>query len=254
MPPVIAFDIETCPLPADALGPRARRRLDLLVERERRRAERDGTPFDPAEASRRAQSLHGALGWVCCVSFARLGADGAPRTPHSFSAAEPGQERALLTRLWATVARLPRTVLWVSFHGKGFDAEFLATRSAAHGLAPSRRDLLHRHPYVHHPHLDLAGLWRRTDMGLDDACELLGVASPKTPARATGGGDAAGSTGGAPTRDSSAGDALAGDAVVLDGSGVAQAVADGRLSEVVAYCERDAVATLRAYCALAPLL
>lgn len=228
MPPIIAFDIETCPLPDEALGPRAQRRLGLLVERERRRAERDGSTFDDAEAARRAQSLHGALGWVCCASFVRLGADGVPRTPHSFSAATAADERALLADLWDTLARMPRTVLWVSFHGKGFDAEFLATRSAAHGLAPSRRDLLHRHPYVHHPHLDLAGLWRRSDMGLDDACELLGVSSPKASAE--------------------------GHPEALDGSRVAQAVADGRLADVVAYCERDAVATLHAYRALAPLL
>lgn len=233
MPPVVAFDIETCPLPSGALGPRARRRLAMLVDRDRRRAERDGTPFDPTEAGRRAQSLHGALGWICCASFVRLGADGAPRTPRSFSAATPDGEHALLADLWDTVARLPRTVLWVSFHGKGFDAEFLATRSAAHGLAPSRRDLLHRHPYVHHPHLDLAGLWRRTDMGLDDACELLGLASPKGLPRS-------------PASDETS--------PVLDGSRVAQAVADGRLADVVAYCERDAVATLQAYRALAPLL
>ena len=230
MPPTVAFDVETCPLPPDALGPRARRRLGLLVDRERRRAARDGAPFNEVEAARRAQSLHGALGWVCCASFVRLGADGAPRPPRSFSAATPDGERALLAGLWATLARLPRPVLWVSFHGKTFDAEFLATRSAAHGLAPSRPDLLHRHPYVHRPHLDLAGLWRRTDMGLADACELVGLPSPKD-------------TPGAPPDDAP-----------LDGAAVAAAVADGRLADVVAYCERDAVATLRAYQALAPFL
>ena len=222
MPHVVAFDIETCPLPPDALGPRAQRRLDLLVARERRRAGADGRPFDAQAAARRAQSLHGALGWVCCASFVRLGADGLPRTPCSFSAPAPANERALLEALWSTLAELPRGVLWVSFHGKTFDAEFLATRTLAHGLTPSRRDVLHRHPYVHRPHLDLAGVWRRSDMGLDDVCELLRLDSPKSGA--------------------------------LDGSGVARAVADGRLADVVAYCERDAVATLQAYRSLAPYL
>ena len=225
MSPVIAFDIETCPLPREALGPRAVRRLALLVGRDRQRHERSGEPFDEAEATRRAQSLHGALGWVCCASFVRLGADGLPRKPRSFSTASPVGEHDLLQTLWETLARFPRAVRWVSFHGKTFDVEFLATRSAAHGLAPTRRDLLHRHPFVDRPHLDLAGLWRRSDMGLADACELLGVASPKTSG-----------------------------AVPLDGSGVAQAVAEGRLSDVVAYCERDAVATLQAYRALTPHL
>ena len=238
MPHVVAFDVETCPLPPGALGPRARRRLALLVGRERRRADRDGAAFDEGEAARKAQSLHGALGWVCCASFVRLGPDGEPRPPRSFSAAAPAGERALLGDLWATLARLPRAVRWVSFHGKSFDAEFLATRSLAHGLPPSRPDLLHRHPYVHRPHADLAGVWRRTDMGLADVCELLGAPSPKgapPPGTAPPGGPPPGPP-------------------ALDGSGVARAVAEGRLADVVAYCERDAVATLRAYRALAPYL
>ena len=236
MPPVVAFDVETCPLPADRLGPRARRRLDLLVGAEERRARRDADPhpWDPpaansaaeADLRRRVQSLHGALGWICCVSLVRLGADGEPCAPRSFAAATPDDETALLADLWATLARFPRAVRWVSFYGKTFDAEFLATRSMAHGLVPSRPDLLHRHPYVHHPHLDLASVWRRTDMGLADVCELLGINSSKHGVC------------GAP----------------FDGSGVAQAVAEGRLADVVAYCERDAVATLQAYCALAPYL
>lgn len=239
MPTIIAFDVETCPLPADRLGPRARRRLDLLVAREVRRPPQEAHPWDPSPATttagaaadadlrRRAQSLHGALGWICCASFVRLGRDGEPALPRSFTAATPDDEAALLTDLWATVARLPRAVRWVSFYGKTFDAEFLATRSLAHGLNPSRPDLLHRHPYVHHPHLDLASLWRRTDMGLADVCELVGIASPKSDGR---------------------------DGAVGDGAGVAQAVADGRLADVAAYCERDAVATLHAYQALAPYL
>ncbi len=234
-PLVVAFDVETCPLPDDRLGPRARRRLAMLLAADARRraaphgwdAPRDAAADDAAaDAERRARSLHGALGWVCCVSLVRLGPDGAPCAPRSFSAAHPDGEAALLADLWATLARLPGAVRWVSFCGKTFDAEFLATRSLAHGLAPSRPDLLHRHPYVHHPHLDLASLWRRTDMGLADLCELVGIASPKH-----GPGDAP-----------------------VDGSGVAAAVADGRLADVVAYCERDAVATLHAYRALAPYL
>ena len=234
MSPVIAFDIETCPLPPERLGPRARRRLDLLVARATRQARLDGCAPDDdtaaAERRRHAGSLHGVLGWICCATFVRLGSDGEPRAPRSFTAATPDGEAALLADLWATVARLPRVVRWVSFYGKTFDAEFLATRSLAHGLAPSRPDLLHRHPYVHTPHLDLASVWRRTDMGLADACELLGLASPKAVPGDTG------------------------DAAEFDGSGVAAAVACGRLADVVAYCERDAVATLRLYRVLAPYL
>ena len=235
MAPIIAFDIETGPLPVEGLGPRARRRLDLLVARAARQARLDGAPpeADPsaAEAERRrhAGSLHGVLGWICCATFVRLGRDGEPCAPRSFTAATPESEAGLLAELWATLGRLPRTVRWVSFYGKTFDAEFLATRSIAHGLVPSRPDLLHRHPYVHTPHLDLASVWRRSDMGLADACELLGLASPKTVPGPTGDAE-------------------------FDGSGVAAAVACGRLADVVAYCERDAVATLHLYRALAPYL
>ena len=221
MPMVIAFDIETCPLPPAALGPRATRRLAMQVNGRRRRSTERGLAFDETEAHRQAGSLHSALGWICCASFVRLGPDGEPRTPRSFSAATPADEQALLAELWDTLARMPRSVLWVSFCGKRFDAEFLATRSLAHGLTPSRLDLLHRHPYVHRPHLDLSAVWRSAAMGLADVCELLGTPSPKQ---------------------------------ALDGAGVAAAVADGRLRDVVAYCEADAVATLRAYRSLAPLL
>ena len=220
-PLVVAFDIETCPLPPDTLPPRAARRLALRVDAERRRTAERGLAFDPDAARRSAGALHGALGWICCASFVRLGPDAQPRTPRSFAAATPADEHALLADLWGTLAQMPRRVLWVSFYGKRFDAEFLATRSLAHGLTPSRLDLLHRHPYVHRPHLDLSALWRSAAMGLDDVCELLGTPSPK--------------------RD-------------LCGAGVADAVASGRLDRVVAYCEADAVATLRAYRHLAPLL
>ena len=57
-------------------------------------------------------------------------------------------------------------------------------------------------------------------MGLDDVCELIRIESPKGN---------------------------------IDGSKVATAVEDGRLDEVIEYCEGDVIATLRAYRTLAPL-
>jgi DNA polymerase elongation subunit (family B) len=221
VPLVVAWDLETCPLPAEGMGPRQLRRLRLLVERERERAQANGRPFDEHAASRKARSLHGALGWICCASFARLGHNGEPRDPISFSAATPEAERPALERLWHTIGNLPRDVRWVTYNGKGFDCDFLLTRTLAHGLTPSRLDILHRHPYVHRPHLDLSSAWRRTPMGLDDVCELVGIESPKDK---------------------------------IDGSKVATAVENGRLDDVVQYCEKDVIATLRAYHALAPLI
>jgi hypothetical protein len=218
MPHVIAWDLETCPQPLDALSARQRRRHDLLVQDELKRS----PALHPDEASRKARSLHPMLGWICCLSVVRVDAERPDRRrPKSYTAAGPTEECALLETFWQDLARLPGGVYtWVTFNGKRFDADWLRVRSAAHGLTPSRRDILDRYPFKHTPHCDLARVFECRS-GLADLCDLLGVESPKAD---------------------------------MDGSGVAVAVQNGHLEDVAAYCERDVLATLDCYLRLAPQL
>ncbi len=223
MPPlIVGWDVETCPLPLDALTPRRQRRYELAVAAEQRRQ----PGLSPEEASRRARSLHPMLGWVCCVAAARLGPDGRPAPARTYTAAGPDEEPALLRAFWADLARLPRGVLFVTFNGKAFDCDWLRVRSAAHGLAPTRHDVLDRYPYNHRPHCDLARVFACA-CGLDDLCDLLGVPSPKPdPA----------------------------DAAAVTAETVADAVAAGRLDAVARYCEADVHAALACYARLRDLL
>ncbi len=174
---IIAWDIETCPLPVETLGPRQLRRYESLLKAELDRA---AAGAEEEDASRRVRSLHPALGWICCASFVRLQDDGTTAEPRSFSAADPDAERAMLRCLWDTLGRMPARVQWVTCNGKRFDCEWLMTRTVAHGLTPSRCDILARNPYAHRPHADLLNLWRSNRMGLADVCELLGVPTPKS--------------------------------------------------------------------------
>ncbi len=217
MPHVIAWDIETIPQPEDLLSDRQRRRYELALADELKRS----PETDPVEAGRKVRSLHPMLGQICCISVVRMDPAGVVRAPASYVAETLADEPGLLTRFWDDVAQLPRAgVVWVTFNGKRFDVDWLKVRSMAAGITPTRRDLLDTYPFKNTPHCDLS---RAVDCraGLDDLCDLLGVASPK--------GD-------------------------IDGSGVAAAVEAGRIEDVVAYCERDVVATLEVYRRLADSL
>lgn len=223
-PVVVAWDVETCPLPDAALSDAQRRRLDLAAAAESRR----DPALGDAEARRRAGSLHPFLGWVCCLSAARLGPDGRAGRPKSYTAAAPSGEPALLRAWWADAARLPPGTVWVTFNGKRFDADWLRVRSAAHGVAPARSDLLCTYPYRHRPHADLARAFGCAH-SLDDLCGLLGVARADAGPAPDGGPAVSAAT-------------------------VAGAVADGRLAAVARYCEADVAATLACYARLADAL
>ena len=215
--PVVAWDLETCPLPEGALSDAQRRRLDAAATAERRRR----PDLDADEARRQASSLHPFLGWICCLSAVRLGADGRPAPPKSYTAAAPSAEADLIRAWWADAVRLPRGTVWVTFNGKRFDADWLRVRSAAHGIAPARSDLLDTYPYNARPHADLARAFGCAH-SLDDLCDLLGVA------RADAG----------PAGDSGA---------AVSAVTVAAAIAAGRGGAVARYCEADVLATLACY-------
>ena len=214
---VVAWDLETVPLPAGALSDAQRARLALAVAAERRRQ----PDLSPGEAERRAASLHPFLGWVCCLSAVRLRPDGRHGQPKSYTAAAPDAEADLLRAWWADAARLPRGTRFVTFNGKRFDADWLRVRSAAHGIAPARSDLLDTYPYNTRPHADLARVFGCVH-SLDDLCDLLAV--PRS--------DAGASPDGGPP---------------ISGATVADAVGQGRVAAVARYCEADVQATLSCY-------
>ncbi|MEM6328361.1 MAG: ribonuclease H [Bacteroidota bacterium] len=205
---IIAWDIETVPQPLDSFSYRQQRRHDLMLNDEARR-----TPeADRDDLSRKVRSLHPMLGWICCISCVRLGAGDQPAEPKSYTAHLRGHESGLLSQFWADIAKVG-PALWVTYNGKRFDADWLRVRSAAHGIVPSRRDILDRYPFRHEPHCDLSRVFDCRS-GLDDLCDLLGVTSPKGE---------------------------------MHGGIVAEAVAGGRIEDVAAYCEADVRATLECY-------
>ena len=204
---IVAFDIETCPQDASSLSVAQESRLEQQLSYHQGRS----PDLSEDAISRKARSLHPFLGWICCISAVMGDVDGEPGTPRSLTASSPEEEAELLADFWTGVSKIDCPVVWASFNGKRFDAPYIAARSARHGLTPTREDLLNTYPYKQRPHADLSNLWPQV-YGLADLCDLLGVPTPKSD---------------------------------LDGSQVASAVADGRIDEVAAYCERDVVATFR---------
>ena len=221
---VVGWDLETCPLPDAALAEAHRPRLEMAVAAEQRRR----PELLPAEADRRARSLHPMLGWICCASAARLGPGGRALPAKSYTAATSADEADLLRAFWTDLGRLPRRARFVTFNGKRFDCDWLRVRSAAHRLRPTRHDVLCTYPYRHRPHADLARAFGCT-CSLDDVCALLGV-----------------------TRND---DVLPGDGgPAVTAATVADAVAAGRLGAVAHYCAADVAATLACYAALRPMI
>jgi hypothetical protein len=213
---VVAWDIETCPIPEDLYTEAHYDRLEKEVAKLR-----DRRPDLGEEAARRqAKSTHPFLAWICCISAVAGTLGDGPRTPISFKAATLAEEKALLEAFWDTVGRFPGKPIWVTFNGKRFDVPFLLIRSAANGVALTRTDIADTYPFNHTPHADLCCTWSYC-YTLDDLCALLGVESPKNG---------------------------------FDGSKVAAAVADGRIDEVVKYCEADVTATWACYARVQPCI
>jgi len=209
-PQVIAFDIETCPQPETSFSAAQQARFDKAFRR-RRSKEALSESLEETKAAVRALSPY--LGWICCISLCYYveGAN-APRSPFSYSCPNRTEEEEMLRSFWADVGALHDNLTWVSFNGKRFDSPYIRLRSLACGVEPTRDGLLNTHKWRDEPHTDL---WRYADgAGLADYCDLLGVASPKGE---------------------------------MDGSDVWPAVQNARLSDVVKYCEKDALATLRCY-------
>lgn len=202
---VVAWDVETCPIAVTALSSAQHRRRAKEVARQQRRAPELGED----EADRLARSLHPHLAFICCIGAVSGTLEEGPNRPRSWMAESPAAERVLLARFWRAVRGFPRRTRWLTFNGKRFDVPFLLARTAHHGLAPTRFDLLDTYPYRQRPHADLVYAWTQP-CSLDDLCDHVGVASSKG---------------------------------AMDGSEVAEAVRTRRLAEVARYAERDVLAT-----------
>ena len=207
---VIAFDIETCPQPEEGFSKAQQRRFDKAF---RRRRGKKGLNESLEETKAAVRSLSPFLGWICCISLCRLGSDGQPRPAHSYACEKRSGEAEVLNNFWKGLGQLSGRVTWVSFNGKHFDSPYLRLRSLAHDIEPTRMGILNEHRYRDRPHCDLYRYFGPS-AGLADACDLTGVPTPKG---------------------------------AMDGSQVWPAIQEGRLSDVVEYCEKDALATLRLY-------
>jgi len=207
---IVAWDIETVPLPEQQLVPTHHDRIEketrILLDRQ--------SHLDDGEAQRMAQSTHSLTGRICCISAVAGTLGGGHRDPVSFTAPALEDEPAMLERFWQKISGFNCKPIWVTFNGKKFDVPFLLARSACHGIARTRGDLIDTYPYSFEPHADLYGAFQPCRYTLEDMCTLLGVEPSKAE---------------------------------FDGSRVAEAVADGRINEVAEYCERDVEATWRCY-------
>ena len=205
----VAWDIETCPLPSDGFTSPQEERHQKEVETQQER--NPGVGHE--EASKRARSFHPYLGWISCISVVRGKVGEGMAEPRSWSAGAPGEEASLLKEFWEAVGKLNARPRWATYNGKEFDVPFLTARSSYHGISPTRQDIIETYPFSHDPHVDLSKVWLSVGSSFEEMCDHLGVPSPKEDG--------------------------------MDGSVVAEAVSDGRLDKVEAYCERDVVATFR---------
>ncbi len=98
---------------------------------------------------------------------------------------ESMEEKEIVRRFWDVAARYQ---VFITFNGRGFDAPFLTTRSAVHGVRPTKNLMAGRYIYQQHAdaiHIDLLdqltfyGATRRTG-GLHLWCRALGIKSPKS--------------------------------------------------------------------------
>lgn len=215
----VAWDIETCPRPAEELSESHEERRLSEAEQE---ASGSGVPTD--EDLSKACSLHPMLGWICCVSAVAGTLKDGPREPRSWVAGSQREEEKLLREFWRDVRSMEESVArvrWVTFNGKQFDVPFVSARSAHWGIQTASRQLLDTHKYRSDSHLDLSNVWQPPWYSLVDLCEHLGVESPKGS---------------------------------FDGSKVEPAVRDGEVDMVRPYCEQDAEATFRCAQAIVPVL
>jgi len=237
-PEDLVFDIETVP---------ERPFAELTPEIQAYLAQREGDGLDAADKAADKLALSAGTGRVACIclrnsatgGFGALVVDPARADPDApwrtldFTDLDGqpapckafyGSEAQVLAAFWEAVDNRHRRTRLVSYNGRGFDGPFVALRSLRLGVVPTRNLTPYR--YSHADHADLMdvitafGAARQT-FSLAYWCAAFGIPSPKSE---------------------------------LSGAGVADAVAAGRLDDVVRYCLSDVDATWRLYGKLRPLM
>ena len=161
---LLAWDLETCPLPDEQLSKAKLARVDKLVAS----AKKSGGRWEGIQATAKqrgsdaeqdlrdyVKATHPLLNWICCASMAKVlhpsrverlrnqghlvATDdwGCSIATQSFTAENVHQEPAMLDRLWTHVGKQPGRTWWVTFNGKGFDCPTLLARSLAYERTPS---------------------------------------------------------------------------------------------------------------------
>jgi len=208
----LVLDIETVGQPVESIPPRA---LDYLWKSLAREAP------EPEDLERRREEmiarfgLDPTTGRVIVVGLLELES----RAETVFA---DESELELLTRFWSWLAEnASRHERYVTFNGKRFDVPFLNVRSAIHAIVP--QVVIPASPLTTRPHFDVREVFegneRRRRGSLDYFTAIFGLRSPK---------------------------------LAMDGSGVADAYAQGRLDDIVQYCLDDCRATAAIYERLAP--
>lgn len=211
------LDIETIPATAQSIAdyiaanikPPATIKLPTSIEKWHKESKAEAV----AEAIEKT-SLDGAFGQVVCIGY-DLHDSGAPEAVYGLD------EPDLLTRFNAALDTIPRNMhnatTVVGHNITGFDLRFLLQRYIVNGIRPHAiiNAAAKSKPWdanVYDTMTQFAGFGNK--ISLDKLCMALGIPTPK--------GD-------------------------MDGSMVGKAVADGRLLDVVEYCQRDVAATRLAF-------
>jgi hypothetical protein len=166
---------------------------------------------DPQELERRREELFSRLGLD--PTTGRIVCIGVLDSVSSFERTfSERDEKELLLSFWDWLSGA-RPSLFVSFNGRRFDVPYLHIRSAIHGIEPAFAIPLD--PSAHFDVREaLEGDDRRRRGSLDYFCAVFGISSPK---------------------------------LLMDGSLVGQAHAEGRIEDIERYCLADCRATLALY-------
>ena len=171
---------------------------------------------DPEELERRRKDLLSRLGLD--PTTGRIVCVGILDSESSFERTFSHiDEKELLESFWRWLESA-RPTLFVSFNGRRFDVPYLNIRSAIHGIEPP-----YPIPLGWSSHFDVREAFEGDDKrrrgSLDYFCAVFGLPSPK---------------------------------MEMDGSGVGQAYAEGRIEDIERYCLADCRATLALYRRLRP--
>ena len=161
-------------------------------------------------------ALHAEFSKIICISIAQIKNDGESIVVKSYS----GDEKSLLTDFLKLNANILGKIPGATYCGhniKRFDVPFIAKRLVINNLPIPQNFQIFKMKNWEIPFMDTGdiwsfGAWQEGFTSLDLICECLGIPSPKEK---------------------------------LDGKDVGKAFYDGRINDIVQYCEKDVEATCR---------